>query len=66
MQPTADEISQAWTLAIECDGIAGARAAAQAELIRLRNLKTTWVGPEENKLRFALNDYLREVCGATE
>ena len=63
MQPTADEINQAWTRAIECQDIGGARSESMGELIRLRNLKTTWAGPEENKLRFALDDFLREVRG---
>lgn len=61
MQPTADEINRAWTVAIECEGIGGARAESVGELLKLRRAKTTWVGPDENKLRFALDDYLRAL-----
>lgn len=43
-QPTTDELSQAWTAAIECENIPGARAESRMKLIELRNRKTTWVG----------------------
>ena len=59
-QPTIEELNAAWTRAIECADIPGARAESMGELKRLRNLKTTWVGREENDLRFALIRYLGE------
>lgn len=63
MQPTADQIKAAWTRAIECADIGGARAESQQELRRLYLAKTTWVGADEHRLLFGLRDYLTDVCG---
>lgn len=57
-QPSIKDLQKAWTWAIECEDIPGARAESRMELQRLRDLKTTWVGKQENDLRFALDNYL--------
>jgi hypothetical protein len=57
-QPTLQELHTAWTDAINCESIGGARAETRQRLQELRNAKHTWVGAEENKLRFALDAYL--------
>ena len=63
-QPTADEIRIAFGIAIELEGIAGAQSQAKVDLKRIRDRKTTWVGVDENRLRFAVDKYLRgESCG---
>ena len=38
----------------------GGHAEKLVELRRLRNSKWTWVGTEENALRFEIDKYLRE------
>lgn len=57
-QPSIDELTMAWTRAIESEGIGGAGSEYKLELRRLRDLRTTWFG-DENKLRYALDNYLR-------
>ena len=57
-QPTADQISQAWTYAIEAENIGGARSQTLIELKELRDKKTTWCGKYENDLRFSVDRYL--------
>ena len=57
-QPTIQELQTAWTIAIELEGIAGAQSQAKIDLKRIRDRKHTWVGEQENKLRFALDRYL--------
>jgi hypothetical protein len=58
-EPTIDELQHAWTEAIYAEDIPGARAETRQKLTELRHAKTTWVGVDENRLRFALDDYLR-------
>lgn len=60
-QSTIDDLQQAWTRAIEAESIPGARSEYMYELQRLRDSKTTWVGKEENELRFALDRYLGRI-----
>jgi hypothetical protein len=43
-QPTIDEISAAWTAAIELDGIGGAQTQARADLRDIRKLPQTFCG----------------------
>lgn len=57
-QPTYEALSMAWTHAIECEGIPGARAETRLQLATLRDRKTTWSGKAENDLRFAIDRYL--------
>jgi hypothetical protein len=57
-QPTIQEIQTAWTICIELEGIAGSQSQAKVDLKRIRDRKTTWVGKEENNLRFAIDRYL--------
>ena len=59
-QPTYDELQAAWTEAIHAHGIPGANAEAMQRLISLRNKKTTWLGKQENDLRYALDAYISE------
>ena len=59
-QPTYEDLMRAWNSAIVCQDIGGSRAETMQELIALRERKTTWVGKEENNLRFALDAYLRD------
>lgn len=59
-QPTASQIvAQITELSIVFD-IPGARAEAMRELLALRKAKTTWVGKEENELRYKLDSILDE------
>lgn len=58
-EPTADEISRAWTIAIESSDIAGARSESLYNLKQIRDKKTTWIGKYEIDLMFAIDDYLR-------
>lgn len=62
-QPTLECLSAAWTKAIECDGIPGANSEALSELIKLRNLKTTWFGERENKFRLSIGYYIDYSLG---
>ncbi len=59
-EPTLQELHSAWTSALETEDIPGARADSLRALQTLRNQKATWVGKEENDLRFALDRYLRD------
>ena len=60
-QPNISEIIVALNeLAIVFD-IPGARGLALQDLIRLRKAKTTWVGKEENDLRFSIDSALDEA-----
>lgn len=59
-EPTYDDLVRAWGAASECAGVGGSGAETLGELRRLRDLKTTWFGKEENDLRFALDRYLSE------
>lgn len=58
-QPTIEELRRAWTDAIYGKDIPGYRTESHQILLDLRNKKHTWVGKEENDLRFALDNYLR-------
>lgn len=58
-QPSYDELVRAWANAIDCEAMGGPRMEYRHELIRLRNLKTTWFGKAENDLRFSIDAYLR-------
>ena len=62
-QPTIQELQTAWTICIELEGIAGAQSQAKIDLRRIRDRKHTWVGKQENELRFAIDRYLSAcVC----
>lgn len=61
-QPTIQEIQSAWTDALNYQDIIGAKGETREELIRLRKAKHTWVGKDENDLRFALDAYLGQYC----
>lgn len=58
-QPTVEQLQRAWTRAIEMEEIPGARGETWQKLFLLREAKHTWVGKEENDLRFSLDSYLR-------
>lgn len=58
-EPDYFELQQAWSRAINTEGIPGAHAQALQELQALRDAKWTWFGARENDLRFALDAYLR-------
>lgn len=58
-QPTNQELNQAWTAAIECEGMAGIFSNLLLELRTLRDKRTTWYGKDENNLRYSLDKYLR-------
>ena len=59
IQPTIDDISSAWSRAIELQGIPGAFSDALSDLRGLRHKKSTWIGPDEHKIMFAVDAYLR-------
>lgn len=59
VQPSHDDLHRAWSAAIECEGLGGARSETLQTLIRLRDRKTTWFGSEENNLRVSLDNYIR-------
>jgi len=58
-EPTLEQISQAWTETIECEGIAGAFSERLVALKKLRDAKYTWYGKDENDKRIALDNYLQ-------
>ena len=58
VEPTAAEVSQAWSDAIELQDVPGARVAALAELKAIRQRKYTWIGSEID-LMLAVDRYLR-------
>lgn len=58
-QPTLDALTKAWGNAFDSADTPGASLETLAELRRLRAEKTTWVGEEEMRLRFAIDSYLR-------
>lgn len=58
-QPTYALLRAAFSDAIECAEIIGAGFEKRVALKALRDQKTTWVGKEENDLRFAIDRFLR-------
>lgn len=58
IEPTADDLNRLWTIAIECEGIAGAGLGALYELYEARIKKFCWVGKRERDLMFAIDKYL--------
>lgn len=62
VEPSADDISRAWSAAIECKGFPGSQSETLATLIRLRNRKHTWDG-NEVKLMFAIDRYIKDTGG---
>lgn len=58
-QPSNSELEQAWTAAIECEGLGGIHSNLLLDLRELRNKRTTWSGKDENNLRYSLDNYLR-------
>ena len=63
-EPRAIDIQIAWTRAVQCSQIIGAGAESRAELQRLRDAKRTWIGREQNALRYAVDCWLRETDAA--
>jgi hypothetical protein len=59
-QPTVSQLKQALSEVYACAGFRPSQAAAIADLRVLREKKHTWVGAEENELRFLLDDVLYE------
>ncbi len=59
-EPSYDDLVRAWGAAVDCEGMGGSRMETRLELVRLRNLKTTWYGKAENDLRFSIDAYLRD------
>lgn len=62
MEPTIQQIQSAWTDALNCQDIIGAKGETREVLIQLRKAKHTWVGSEENNFRVALDAYLGQYC----
>ena len=58
-QPTLAAFTRAWSYAIAAGGTTGVRSDALVALRQLRESKPTWFGIEENRLRAALDAYLR-------
>ena len=59
-QPTYEELRAALEDLAQVIGIIGAESEARTKLYELRKQKTTWVGPAENDLRFAINSALED------
>lgn len=59
MEATIAELRTALSEYAQVIGVFGAEVEARETLIRLRSLKTTWVGKDENDLRFAIDRALR-------
>ena len=59
IQPTNDELHEAWAAAIHAQGIPGAYGEAMQNLRVLRERRTTWFGERENNLRKSLDNYLK-------
>lgn len=57
-EPTADQISDAWTKAIELANIPGAGTTARHALSVLRGKKHRWFGQHEVELRASVDRYL--------
>lgn len=58
-QPTATALTNALNTVINSKNYPSANKEALAELKRLRELKTTWVREEENKLRYVVDNYIK-------
>ena len=58
-QPTIEDIFHTFYRAREIEHINEHHPETLSALRNLRNAKHTWVGKEENDLRFALDSYLR-------
>lgn len=61
-QPTNEQLHAAWTNAINAEGSPGWSGEARAELRRLRDLRTTWDGPDYCGLRARIDAYLGHEC----
>jgi hypothetical protein len=61
-QPTITELSSAWTNAIECENIGGARSETLAELIRLRDLRQSWLDDQFDMMR-GIDNYIAGALG---
>jgi hypothetical protein len=62
-EPTRDELSRLWTIALEAEGVGGAQSETLHNLLVERRKKTTWVG-DEVQFMFSLDEYLK-YCGCT-
>lgn len=58
--PTYEELRSALNDYAICTGVLGAEIEARNQLISLRSKKTTWVGKEENDLRFAIDNAIEK------
>ena len=59
-QPTYEELRSAFNDYATCIGVFGAEIEARNKLISLRSKKTTWIGKEENDLRFAIDNAIEK------
>ena len=57
-QSTIIEIDQAFTEALQCDADILSCVATKHRLTELRNGRTTWIGRDENLLRFKIDAFL--------
>jgi hypothetical protein len=60
-QPSDFDLIRAFDRAIESEGIGGAYSEYMLELRRLRELRSTWFGEQENKLRRSIDAYLSGI-----
>lgn len=63
-QPTFNELNAAVNDVFQVIDIPGSRMSAIIALAELRNKKTTWVGKNENDLRFAIDKLLANYGAA--
>jgi len=61
-QPTIEQLTTALDLARKCEGTEE-RAGTLLALNKLRYYRTTWAGPDENKLRVEIDEYLKKKGG---
>ena len=62
MEPTYNELEAAYIDALNNQENTFSRGETREILIQLRKSKHTWIGKEENGIRFAIDNYLGQYC----